>query len=165
MKVLNLLCEAGHGFEGWFANEADFLSQQSSGMLGCPLCGRTKVQKLPSAPRLNLRGVDPDSCESRQAEGKTQTRLSGGHDAAVRETPPVTQALPADMVRALRQLVSSAKDVGTEFADQALAMHNGLQDRESIRGRATPEQALALLEEGVPVLPLPNWPGLTEPLQ
>ncbi len=54
MLVLNLACEAGHGFEGWFGSATDFESQQQGGLLSCPLCSSAQVRRMPSAPRLNL---------------------------------------------------------------------------------------------------------------
>jgi hypothetical protein len=44
-------------------------------------------------------------------------------------------------------------------------MHEGVIESRSIRGRATPEQAVALIEDGIAVLPLPALPALDETLQ
>ena len=60
MKVLDLLCTAGHGFEGWFASLDDFEQQRQRGLIDCPLCGSHDVSRRPSAPRLNLSGVRAD---------------------------------------------------------------------------------------------------------
>ena len=57
MKVLNLRCDGGHGFEGWFASEDDYANQRERGLLACPLCGDKSVLRLPTAPRLNLSGA------------------------------------------------------------------------------------------------------------
>ena len=54
MKVLNLRCANEHGFEGWFASEEDFQSQMLRGLVECPLCADTAIERLPSAPRLNV---------------------------------------------------------------------------------------------------------------
>ena len=51
MKVLSLRCAHGHGFEGWFGSEDDYLSQCERGLVECPLCGSGDVSRLPSAPR------------------------------------------------------------------------------------------------------------------
>ncbi|HEX7687449.1 MAG TPA: DUF1178 family protein, partial [Burkholderiaceae bacterium] len=50
MKVLDLRCAAGHGFEGWFASEDDYGSQRERGLLDCPVCGNADIARLPSAP-------------------------------------------------------------------------------------------------------------------
>ena len=54
MKVLNLRCTGGHGFEGWFASEEDFVAQAAAAGIACPLCGSAEISRLPSAPRLNV---------------------------------------------------------------------------------------------------------------
>ena len=59
MKVLNLQCAHAHVFEGWFGSEEDFQGQLERGLVECPICGDTGVQKLPSAPRLNLGASEP----------------------------------------------------------------------------------------------------------
>jgi hypothetical protein len=56
MKVLNLQCQHAHSFEGWFASEDDFQGQLARGLVECPLCADKAIQKMPSAPRLNLSG-------------------------------------------------------------------------------------------------------------
>jgi hypothetical protein len=71
MLVLNLACEAGHGFEGWFGSATDFESQQQRGLLSCPMCNSAQVRRMPSAPRLNL--------SSAQAPARPGKRSSGGH--------------------------------------------------------------------------------------
>ncbi|MBE0589641.1 MAG: DUF1178 family protein, partial [Hydrogenophaga sp.] len=60
MKVLNLQCAHQHEFEGWFGSEDDFTSQLARGLVSCPLCGDTQIQKMLSAPRLNLRAGRED---------------------------------------------------------------------------------------------------------
>ena len=50
MKVLNLRCANGHGFEGWFASDDDFMDQNGRGLVECPLCSDRVVTRLPSAP-------------------------------------------------------------------------------------------------------------------
>jgi hypothetical protein len=57
MKVLNLRCANGHGFEGWFASEEDFLEQNGRGLVECPMCNDHVITRMPSAPRLNLSGA------------------------------------------------------------------------------------------------------------
>jgi hypothetical protein len=59
MKVLDLRCAHGHGFEGWFASEDDYLQQGERGLVECPLCGDKTVSRLPSAPRLNFGAQAP----------------------------------------------------------------------------------------------------------
>ncbi|MDE2564417.1 MAG: DUF1178 family protein, partial [Burkholderiales bacterium] len=57
MKVLDLRCANGHGFEGWFASDDDYMDQNGRGLIECPLCADRVISRLPSAPRLNLSGA------------------------------------------------------------------------------------------------------------
>ena len=151
MKVLNLQCEHGHDFEGWFASEDDFRQQLESELLTCPVCGHTSIRKMLSAPRLNLGA-------SAVAEAPVQGEVALGHAV------PGTQ-LQARWLRAMRELVSQTEDVGERFADQARAMHHGEIEQRNIRGRTTPEVAMELIDEGIEVMPLPALPAIKETLQ
>jgi len=66
MKVLNLGCAQDHVFEGWFGSEKDFQDQLARGLLECPVCGDSHIQKRLSAPRLNLKARSPTA--HREAE-------------------------------------------------------------------------------------------------
>ena len=155
MKVLDLRCSHGHGFEGWFASNEAFETQLSAGLVECPVCADTRIVKLLSAPRLNL----------------------GNARAPADATAPSVQAsdakaqLPAEMspearwMRAVREVLAKTEDVGERFADEARKMHYGEAEERGIRGQATREQTEALLEEGIPVMPLPIPAALKETLQ
>ena len=68
MKVLNLRCTNGHGFEGWFASDDDFMAQNGSGRIECPLCADKVISRLPSAPRLNLSGASEPVAKPQAAD-------------------------------------------------------------------------------------------------
>lgn len=152
MKVFNLQCSALHRFEGWFASEEDYASQVERGLLECPLCADKTVQKLPSAPRLNL-GASEAPVASQA--GQQQALVAG--DAA--------QALQAAWLQMARQIVSQTEDVGPRFAEEARKIHYGESEERGIRGQASREETEALLEEGIAVMPLPLPEGLKGPLQ
>jgi hypothetical protein len=143
MKVLNLRCAHGHGFEGWFGSDDEFLDQNGRGAIECPLCADRVITRLPSAPRLNLSGA--------------------------REEPPPAAPRPADLqaawLAAARQLVAQTEDVGERFPDEARRIHYGEAEHRGIRGRATQEERAALQEEGIEVMALPLPAALKEPLQ
>jgi hypothetical protein len=152
MKVLDLQCEHEHSFEGWFASEDDYLSQLERRLVSCPLCGDVHIQKMLSAPRLNLR--------SARSEMATTVVDSEG------TTPAVSgRALQARFMNAVRQVIAQTEDVGERFADEVRGMHCGDVEQRNIRGQTTPQVAMELLEEGIDVLPLPDLPGLKETLQ
>lgn len=156
MKVLNLQCTHQHGFEGWFGSEDDFTDQLARGLLSCPLCGDAAIQKMLSAPRLNLRGHRDD---------KTPVEPTEPGDRVALGSPASGLPPQAELLRAMREVLAQTEDVGERFADQARAMHHGDMAHRNIRGRTTPEVAMALIEEGVEVMPLPSMPALKETLQ
>lgn len=151
MLVLNLACEAGHAFEGWFDSSEDCREQQARGLLSCPLCGSARVERRPSAPRLNVSHL-----------------RAGGPPAAAPATPPAQGAtgadgtVPADAVQALqaqwmqlsRDLLRRTEDVGERFAEEARRIHYGDAEERAIRGRSRPEEVRELLDEGIELMPL-----------
>jgi hypothetical protein len=146
MKVLNLRCAHDHRFEGWFASGEDFESQSAQGLVECPLCGDKTVERLPTAPRLNV--------------------------LAMREAPstspaPVDQGaqLQSMWMRAVRHMMDNTEDVGEKFPEEARRIHYGEVEERSIRGRASREDADALREEGIEVMALPVPAALKGPLQ
>jgi hypothetical protein len=157
MKVLNLRCAQGHGFEGWFGSEEDFSRQSSQGLLDCPLCGDARIERLPSAPRLSLS----------QARAPQETAPGVGADKApVAGAPQALQALQAlqtAWLRAVDHLVANTEDVGERFSDEARRIHYGEIQARGIRGQATPEQRQALSEEGIEVFSMPLPDGLKGP--
>ena len=156
MKVLNLHCAHGHGFEGWFASEDDFQDQLTRRLLECPLCGDSGVTKLPSAPRLNLSGSSAPAAASDRVPSSPET-------APVAALPPA--AMQAAWMHMVRQVMASTEDVGERFADEARRIHYGEAEERGIRGQATSEQAEELLDEGIAVVALPVPPGFKSTLQ
>lgn len=159
MKVLNLQCAHQHEFEGWFGSEDDFASQMERGLVSCPLCGDAHIQKMLSAPRLNLRASHQDA--------KAPTAPSENHAVAMSNHggKPEIAAMQARILKALREVMANTEDVGARFADEARAMHNGEVEHRQIRGQASPQEALELMEEGVDVIALPMLPAIKETLQ
>ena len=144
MKVLNLRCANEHRFEGWFASEEDFRSQESRELVQCPSCGDSRIVRLPTAPRLNvskLREAPADAAEDRQLMMQSQ------------------------WLRALRHMVENTEDVGERFPEEARRIHYGEVEERGIRGQASREDADALREEGIEVMSLPVPAALKGPIQ
>jgi len=171
MKVLNLQCSHQHSFEGWFASEDDFQSQLSRGLVECPLCADKSVQKLPSAPRLNLGGRQDRDVSTKHAPTSTAVAnvqdSPGGRDVTAVTGMPAgaNEVQQAAFLRALRHVLANTEDVGTRFADEARRMHYGEQEARSIRGQTSVREAVELLEEGIEVMPLPLPAAVKETLQ
>lgn len=153
MKVLNLRCASGHGFEGWFASEDEFLDQNGRSGIECPLCADRVITRLPSAPRLNLSG----------ARAPQTTTTTGTAPMAAQK--PVAADLQAAWLAAAQRLMASTEDVGERFPEEARRIHYGESEARGIRGQATPEEREALREEGIEVLALPLPAALKGPVQ
>lgn len=157
MKVLDLACSQQHVFEGWFASEDDFVQQQGRGLVSCPMCGDTAVQKKLSAPRLNLGAArEPQSADPRPAaESREVTALPANEQAA----------LQAAWLALARKVVANTEDVGVRFAEEARRIHYGESEERGIRGQATREETAALQEEGISVMQIALPEALKTPLQ
>lgn len=154
MKVLDLACSHGHGFEAWIASEDEFQSQLQRGLLTCPVCGCAHVVRRPSAPRLNLAAGRSGSDEDRPDRPER-----------VPAAEPDVQALREAWSAVLSTALRGVENVGERFPEEVRRMHYGEAEPRRIRGRATADQRDALLDEGIEVLPLPDLPGLDGPLQ
>ena len=159
MKVLDLHCPQGHVFEGWFGSEADYQSQRERGLLECPMCGSQHIEKRLSAPRLNL-GAKPDKADKAD-KAATPAPATGAAKAAAAAPAALSpeheqklQAIQAAWLQASREIAAKTEDVGPRFADEARQMHYGDAPERPIRGQATREETIELMEEGIPVLPL-----------
>ncbi|MBP9149038.1 MAG: DUF1178 family protein [Rhodoferax sp.] len=138
MIVYDLQCGSSHVFEGWFESDDDFQSQCASRKLTCPLCGDDDISKRLSAPRLNF--------------GNHKERDSTGTDLAA--GPELEQMAAQKLwLDVAKQIVATTDDVGDQFATEARRMHYGESPERGIRGKASSVDAIALLEEGIAVLP------------
>jgi hypothetical protein len=138
MIIFDLKCAGqGHVFEAWFASSAAFEEQQARGLVACPLCGSPEVAKAPMAPAVPVKG---------NAAASASPASAGA---------PEIKAMLAEGARAQRRLLESSEGVGDRFADEARAIHLGEADARAIHGRATRHEAQSLIEDGVPIAPLP----------
>ena len=156
MKVLDLQCNHRHEFEGWFGSEEEFQSQLSRQLVECPVCASHDITKRLSAPRLNLSGAKEDV-------SATQTEVT----PAIEASTPLTNSteLQAAWLKMVRHVMANTVDVGTQFAEEARKIHYGETEQKQIRGQVSAEETRELLEEGIPVLPLPIPEALKGPLQ
>lgn len=164
MKVFNLQCASGHGFEGWFASEGDYQRQTECGQLECPMCADKNVRRLPSAPRLNLTttrasgnsAISPAPQGVSDRPGNRAGEHAGGDGGPVTSVAtPEQQSVEALWMEAVRHVLTHTQDVGARFAEEARRMHYGEAEARGIRGRTTAEEAQALDDEGIEVYTLP----------
>jgi hypothetical protein len=131
-----LLCEHEHDFEGWFGASADFDDQQARGLIECPVCGSKAVRKAIMAPAVS------------GTKKKGQDIALGQSQAMMMEA----------MGRIRRHVEENFDDVGDTFAKEARAIHEGRSEERGIYGQATSQEVRELVEDGVPVAPLPPEP-------
>ncbi len=129
MIRFNLKCANDHQFESWFQSNATFDKLAATGMVSCTACGSTQVSKSIMAPAVSTKG----------------------------DVTPVKPV--AEKLAAIRAEVEANSDyVGKDFAKEARDMHDGVTPERSIYGEAKLEDARKLVEDGVPVMPLPFIP-------
>lgn len=146
-----LRCVRGHEFESWFQSSSAYDSQHRRGLVACPACDSTKVEKAIMAPRIARKGTSKSATAPIAAlpEDTTSTSLV----MAPQESELVTK------LKELRDhVLKNADNVGTKFPDEARKMHYGDIEHRAIYGEATTEEARALIDEGVDVAPLPILP-------
>ncbi len=152
MKVLDLRCANDHRFEGWFGSDADLQSQQERGLLTCPVCGHNEVERLPSAPRLNL------------SSSRTEAAQKGAAAKTAEGEGGVSATLQQLYLKAVRHVLANTEDVGERFAEEARRMHYNEAPERGIRGTTSREEALELAEEGIDVMPLLVPDALKQPV-
>ena len=161
MKVLNLQCHFKHDFEGWFGSEEDFRNQLSKEMIECPMCGSREITKMLSAPRLNL-GAQVPADEMKAVDSPASSDKPTGQLVPSADNLPVNldianldpKQLQSAWLKMVSHVMANTEDVGTEFVSEARKMHYGEVQERNIRGQVSQDESLALLEEGIPVMPL-----------
>lgn len=149
-----LRCECGHAFDSWFSDSAAYDAQHARKLVTCPLCESSNVEKAIMAPRLARKGRtdNRDAAENRPVPQPPVERLA----------PLMMAPQERELVAKLRELrehvTRTAENVGSNFPLEARKMHYGDIEQRAIYGEATSEEAQALVEEGVEVLPLPVLP-------
>jgi hypothetical protein len=153
MIVFDLLCVAGHRFEGWFGSRDDFEGQKKHKIIQCPTCGSPQVARVPSATRANLGAAEPKkplAVATAGANPAPKTPEMEGKDAFA-----IAQMLYSRM---LDELLTKSEDVGKEFPKVARRIFYKEDKARPIRGQATEEEHDELVEEGIPVARLPVPP-------
>ena len=124
-----LRCAEGHSFDSWFASGAEFDRLRAAGLLGCAVCGGAAVEKDLMAPQVR----------------------SGPEPSLAAPASPAEQALS----ELRRRIEATSENVGRDFPAEARRIHDGEAQARPIIGEARPAEARALIEDGIPVAPLP----------
>ena len=132
MIIFDLKCAPqGHVFEAWFGSSGDYESQRARGLVGCPICHSTEVEKAPMAPR-----------------------LGGQAGEAETPSPEAMKTMLAEMAKMQKKALEKSDFVGDRFPAEARSIHLGESEARAIHGRATRDDARSLIEDGIPVSPL-----------
>jgi hypothetical protein len=156
-----LQCADGHGFDGWFKDSASFEQQATRGLLECPVCGDSRVERALMSPSVPRKGsiarreiaVVPDPPPA----------ATPAASPAPAPAPAVVAGRMPDHVRAMLQRLRAEVEkncdyVGDGFADEARRIHRGDSDRRGIYGEASPTDAEALADEGIEIAHIPWVP-------
>lgn len=133
-----LSCDDGHVFDAWFSSSADYDRQRALRLVTCPICGSADVSKSLMAPSVST---------ARKKDATRTLALETAQRESIRK-----------LKEAVAEIRANAEDVGERFAEEARRIHYGETEVRGIIGRATPEDAYALFEEGIEVAPLPMLP-------
>jgi hypothetical protein len=152
-----LRCERDHAFESWFQSSSAYETQEKRGLVSCPVCGSAKVERAIMAPQIVTR-KRRDSAPPAPVPAAATTEVT----AATPTSTPLMMAQERELRAKLKELrdhiVKNADNVGERFPNEARKMHYGDIEHRPIYGEASPDEARALIDEGVEVSPLPVLP-------
>ena len=141
MIVYDLKCGAGHRFEGWFGSAVEFADQKERSLLSCPSCADERIERMPSATRINVGAVEKVAPLPAKAENK--------------DAMAIAQMLYSQM---LDELLTRSEDVGQAFPEEARKIFYEESPARAIRGIATQAEHEEMVEEGIPIARLPVPP-------
>ena len=132
MIIYDLKCDKGHAFEGWFKDRGTWVLQNSQNLVSCPVCNSSNIEIIPSS--ITIMGKDT------RTENKAQNK----------------EISPAAALKMLHQYIDkNFEDVGDKFAEVALKIHYGDEEKRNIKGTSTPQEEENLKEEGVKFIKVP----------
>jgi len=158
MIVYSLICDNAHEFDSWFANSVAFDQQSERGLVVCPFCDSVHVTKAIMSPRVARTDL------ARPALPLPETSAQDEAPKPAEEKRPVAfidekHAALRSMMRELHtKIMETTVDVGSRFPEEARRIHDSDTPEQPIRGQATAEEARALIDEGIGVLPIPTLP-------
>jgi hypothetical protein len=152
-----LRCSQDHGFDGWFKDSAAFDKLAAAGMVECPVCGGTQVERALMAPAIGKPRVEALPVAQETAPPPSAPAAAPSDSPAATSGPMPAQLL-ALLQRMRAEVEKNCDHVGRDFAEEARRMHRGESERRGIYGEASEEETEALREEGIEVGHLPWVP-------
>lgn len=163
MILYRLRCAKGHEFDSWFKDSKTYERQEKKSLVGCAVCGSSKVERAIMSPRIGKKG---GKAEAPIEVAEAPVPVPAGAPAALAPEQQQMAALARHMPKELREALlkvraeveKSCEHVGDKFAEEARKIHYGESDRRGIYGETTDEEAEALAEEGIEFGRLPWIP-------
>lgn len=138
MIHFSLHCDNAHEFDAWFRSNEDFDGQKKSGLLSCPFCHSTSIEKQLMAPAVST---------ARKREQQVGLGLEDEQQKMLSALREVT-----------KKVRKEAEYVGDRFAEEARRIHFKEVEERAIYGEASIKEVSSLVEDGIPVVPLPSLP-------
>lgn len=158
MIVFDLICrDGGHEFEGWFGSSRDYEEQQQKGLIDCPTCGCSVIEKAVMAPNIGIKTNQRSSDITNSAQ-RTDPSSSTGDTQPIQnavQVPAEYKELMDKLAETQAKMLDKSKWVGAGFPEEARAIHYGEKDASPIHGTASAEDVAELEDEGVEIMPLP----------
>ena len=151
-----LLCAGEHGFESWFRDSAAFEQLAAVGEIACPVCGSTAVRKALMTPSVVTSRIKRNEIATPVETAAPAVPAPDPHPVALMDDR--ARQLRAMMREVHRRVTTTADNVGRAFAAEARAIHEGDAPARSIYGEASRDEVAALLDDGIPLLPMPVLP-------
>jgi len=144
----DLHCSQDHAFDGWFKDSAAFDRLAKRGLLECPHCGDSKVDRALMRPAVARREALAARIPAPQPPAPSDAVAAG----------PMPAHMRAMLQRVRTEVEKNCDYVGPRFAEEARKMHRGESDKHGIYGETSPDQAEALAEEGIEFSRIPWVP-------
>jgi len=157
MILYRLRCSKGHEFDSWFKDSKTYERQEKKSLVGCAVCGDSKVKRAIMAPRIGKKGkgkaVEVEAPVPAPAPAPT---------AEQQQMAALARKMPKELREALltvrAEVEKNCEHVGDRFAEEARKIHYGESDKRGIYGETTDEEAEALADEGIEFGRLPWIP-------
>jgi hypothetical protein len=154
MILYRLRCQKGHEFESWFKDSKAYERQEKRSLVGCPVCGDSKVERAIMAPRIGKAGKR-EEIQVANTPALPPTPAEQQMAALARKMP---KELREALLKVRAEVEKTCEPVGERFAEEARKIHYGESDKRGIYGVTTDEEAEALSEEGIEFGRLPWVP-------
>ena len=139
MIKYNLICEREHEFESWFSNSKEFERLKSKKMIECIYCKSKEVEKSIMSPLVLGK------------EEKTKNEKS------LEDFKKVNK----ELIKIRKFVEKNFENVGTNFPREVRNVYYDNRKNKNIYGKATPQDAEELREEGIEIASIP-WVDKSE---